>query len=132
MRTLTWIQDLSNYISSCKDTEFQWGVFDCCLFAANCCQLVANSDPAAAYRGKYKTELGAKRTLSANHGSLAAAFGALYSEVAPNMAQRGDVVLFESELGLTAGVQWTNGVWSVGLNGVVFITPEVLQAWRVE
>lgn len=132
MRNPTWLQDLSNYISSCKDVEFQWGSFDCCIFAANCCQLVANSDPAAAYRGQYDSEWGAKVALAGNHGSLAGAFGALYSEVDPGMAQRGDVVIFESELGLTAGIQWVEGVWTVGLNGVVFVTPTVLKAWRVE
>lgn len=132
MRNLTWLQDVSDYISSCKDTQFEWGVFDCCLFAANCCKLIANSDPAEAYRGKYNTELGAKRTLSVIHGSLAGAFGALYSEVSPAMAQRGDVVLFETELGETAGIQWSGGVWAVGVNGVVFLTPEVTKAWRVE
>ena len=132
MKNINWLKEVSTYISSCKNTSFEWGRFDCCLFAADCCQLVSARDPAALYRGRYTTELGAKRVLASEHGSLAAAFGALYSEVPPAMAQRGDVVLFESDLGLTAGVQWVDGVWAVGLNGVVFVTPDVLKAWRVE
>jgi hypothetical protein len=57
----------------------------------------------------------------------------MFERVDPAFAQRGDIVVFESDLGLTAGIQGVDGVvWSVSLNGLAILKPEVKTAWRVE
>lgn len=133
MRILDWPTALFEKIDSARFTEFKWGEHDCCLFAADCCIAICGKDPASSYRGRYTTEIGAKRALKQQHGSVEAAFDAMFERVDPAFAQRGDVVLFEGDLGATAGVQAQDGVvWSVGLNGLAVIKPEVKVAWRIE
>ena len=133
MRVQDWPTALFSHIESAKSKEFVWGEHDCCLFAADCCVALCGKDPAEAYRGTYSSEIEAKRALSKNHGSVEAAFDSLFQRVDPAFAQRGDVVVFESELGLTAGIQGVDGVvWSVSLNGLAILKPEVKTSWRVE
>lgn len=133
MRIQDWPTALFSHIESAKEKEFSWGEHDCCLFAADCCIALCGKDPAQAYRGTYTTATGAKRALTKNHGSIEAAFDAVFERVDTAFAQRGDVVVFESELGLTAGIQGVDGVvWSVSLNGLAILKPEVKTAWRVE
>lgn len=133
MRIADWPSTLFEHIDSARFQEFQWGVHDCCLFASDCCLAICGKDPAQSYRGKYTTEIGAKRALKQQHGSVEAAFDAMFERVNPALAQRGDVVLFEGEFGPTAGIQGQDGVvWSVGLNGLALVKPDVTIAWRVE
>lgn len=133
MRVDDWPTALFELVEEYRFKEFQWGEHDCCLFAADCCIAVCGKDPAESYRGKYTTEIGAKRALKQQHGSVEAAFDACFARVDANLAQRGDVVLFDGDLGPTAGIQGAEGVvWSVGLNGLAIIKPDVKVAWRVE
>lgn len=133
MRVNDWPTALYELIEEYRFKEFQWGEHDCCLFAADCCIAVCGTDPAASYRGKYTTEIGAKRALKQQHGSIEGAFDACFARVDANLAQRGDVVLFDGDLGPTAGIQGPEAVvWSVGLNGLATIRPDVKVAWRVE
>lgn len=133
MRVDDWPTALFELVEEYRFKDFQWGEHDCCLFAADCCIAVCGKDPAESYRGKYTTEIGAKRALKQQHGSVEAAFDACFARVDANLAQRGDVVLFDGDLGPTAGIQGAEGiVWSVGLNGLAIIKPDVKVAWRVE
>ena len=133
MRILDWPSALFEKIDAARFVEFKWGRHDCCLFAADCCFAICGKDPASSYRGKYTTELGAKRALKLQHGSIESAFDSYFQRIDPAFAQRGDVVFFEGEFGGTAGIQGQDGVvWSVGLNGLAVIKPEVKVAWRVE
>lgn len=132
MRTLTWQKDLVTHFKRNLETPFKWGVFDCCLFAADCAKLICGKDPAEAYRGTYDSEIGARKALLRNHRTPAAAFGAVFQEVSPKMAQRGDIVVFEGDFGETSGVLWNGQVWAVGLSGLVVVNPKILRAWRVE
>jgi len=132
MRTLTWQKDLVDYFKANLETPFKWGQFDCCLFAANCCKIVCGKDPAEPYRGTYDSEVGARKAILRNHRTIAKAFGDMFQEVNPKMAQRADVVLIDGDMGETIGVLWNGQVWAVGLTGLVVTTPKILRAWRVE
>lgn len=73
---------------------FQWGVQDCCLFAADAVQVQIGVDPAEPLRGRYATELQAARLLHAAGGVEGIARQVLGDPLpAPLLACQGDVVM---------------------------------------
>lgn len=132
MKRHNWVQDFQALIDQNMNRDFEWGIFDCCLFTADCCDVICGKDPAALYRDRYTSEVGAKRILVKEHGSVQAAFSATFEEIDPAFVQRGDAVMFSDQFGETMGIAWVGGVWSLGLNGLRFLQVEVLKAWRVE
>lgn len=88
-----WQSALQYLIAERRLMPFEWGRNDCGLFAADCVQAITGEDPAPGFRGVYASESGAQAVLDANgglEGVAAASFGA---EIAPALAQVGDVVL---------------------------------------
>ncbi|MDH0749535.1 hypothetical protein N5D61_24730 [Pseudomonas sp. GD03842] len=132
MRHRDWTTRLNEVIKAALERPFSWGDFDCCLFAADCAVAVCGVDPASAYRGKYKTEAGAKRLIKKNHGSLEAAWDACFSRVQPAFIQRGDIALYESPNGRGIAVFWANEYWSTTDNGVARVDCKPIAVWRVE
>lgn len=108
---------------------FEWGVHDCTLFAADCVLAVTGVDHAADFRGKYTTEIGARKLLLRAGGLEAIAIGSLGAEIHPALAQAGDVgMAFETEqpiLCVWGGAHWI-GAGLEGLQPVV----GVQRAWR--
>ncbi|QPI64469.1 DUF6950 family protein [Vreelandella venusta] len=131
MRYRDWTTRLQQTIKAASERPFLWGEFDCCLFAADCCIAICGVDPAAKYRGRYHTELGAKRVLRTTHGSLEAAWDAAFKRVPVTMRQRGDVVLFDSDFGRCVGIVWASAIWAVTETGVHRVQAEPLICWRV-
>ncbi|WP_413614745.1 hypothetical protein MRB56_12620 [Halomonas cupida] len=132
MRHSDWVKQLHTHITAALGRPFSWGENDCCLFASDACLAVCGVDPAASYRGRYHSAMGAARVLKSEHGSISAAFDAHFSRVDPALAQRGDVVLFDGEHGETVGVVWAGGIWSTGPEGLGRVDATPLVAWRVE
>ncbi|WP_418884763.1 DUF6950 family protein [Aeromonas dhakensis] len=127
-----WQARLLTHIEAAMGRPFVWGEADCCLFTADACIAVAGVDPAASYRGRYKTELGAYRVLRKEHGSIAAALDACFERIPFSLAQRGDVVVFDGQSGETAGVVWAGSIWAMtpdGARPLHSVTPYL--AWRV-
>ncbi|MGJ8518010.1 DUF6950 family protein [Carnimonas bestiolae] len=131
MRRSNWPRRLHDYIQQCLDAPFQWGVFDCCTFAANCCVQICGIDPIEQYRDRYSSELGAKRLIVSLHGSMPAIWDASFHRIEPQYAQRGDVVAFNGPQGLTVGVIWGNGIYSTAEDGVCELQETPIMAWRV-
>jgi len=133
MRHPDWQLRIIQCIQAASGRPFSWGENDCCLFVADVCLAACDKDPAAAYRGRYRTEQGAKRALAKTHGSIAAALDALFERVPVAMAQRGDALVFEGPQGQTAAVMWAGRVWAMTEQGARPIPDAVpLFAWRVE
>lgn len=94
-----WPTRLAEYFESCRDTEFEYGVFDCVLFACGALQVMTGLHPLKFYIGKYKTAIGAARQMKiyAGGGVREVAEKASRSiglkPVAPALAKRGDMVL---------------------------------------
>lgn len=137
MRALDWPEKLSDAIEAARARPFKWGEHDCCLFAANVVQSIADVDYAASFRGKYDSEIGAAR-LIAPYGSLETMIDSILDEkVHPAFAQRGDVVL--GAIGLNDGAQVDAlgiciGVYSVlaGPEGLSFSrTSGARVAWKI-
>ena len=53
MRISTWEDSLSNYIAIKRHEPFEYGVNDCCLFAAGAVEAITGEDPMPEFRGKY-------------------------------------------------------------------------------
>ena len=135
MKKLNWVLDLLALIEERKSAPFIWGQNDCVLFAADCIVVMGNVDPAAASRGKYKTEQGAKRHLASVYGDLYKAWDSKLERLDNiNFVQNGDVAVYDSELGLTSGIYWNGGVFAPSETGVILLTEmhhKILAAWRV-
>ncbi|WP_448043822.1 DUF6950 family protein [Bradyrhizobium liaoningense] len=121
----------------------RWGVDDCALWVANIERDVLGFDPAEAYRGHYKTRLGALRAMKRLYGcdllaqlqGVAAARG--WQRIDPHAAQIGDVGLIWNEYNgqrtLSTVICRKRG-WFVGRAdaGVTFVEDRlVVYAWSV-
>lgn len=119
-------------IANHKNEPFQWGTLDCCMFTGECIKEVTGIDIVGEYRGRYKTEIGAKRVL-AKYGSIEEHLDKHFKRIDYKLAKRGDVVLFESDLGNAVGVRWSGGVLCIGHNGLNVIhkiTPKI--TWCIQ
>lgn len=127
----SYINELMKTLSEYRTKEFKWGEHDCCLFVCDCVKAMTGIDPAENHRGHYSTELGAKKAL-VKYGRIEDVFDSRFSRVADHkLARRGDVLTYESELGTTMGVMWSDGVYAMGLDGIVKVNCEPLIIWRV-
>lgn len=112
-------------------TPFQWGVHDCCTFAADAVLALTGQDPAADVRGTYGDEAGATAVLEAA-GGLQAAGARAGEAIAPRAAAVGDVGLVQyagrEQLAVCAGSVWLVPA-TRGLAALPFTAAAA--AWRV-
>ncbi|WPJ68575.1 hypothetical protein OMDBNIEC_00089 [Salmonella phage STP-SP5] len=132
-----WQTRLLTTIEGLKNTPFEWGQIDCCIFAAKCIDAQYGTDIASTVIGQYNSELSCKRYMikRAKTASLATVLDTfLPVRVNVKYAQRGDVVTFEGMLGSTAGVLWSDYVWAMGPDGVETIPLNkiaITDGWRI-
>lgn len=132
-RVTKWADKLTDFILSRKHTSFEWGKHDCCLFAADAGKVITGVDYAAAYRGRYNTELGAARALKRyGKGTLIDTLNHELGAPAPRLhARRGDVVLVTVDGRDTAGVLFGDAVVP-GEYGLVTVSPLSIRCvWRM-
>lgn len=120
MRQGDWGTALAEYLEWCKDKPFVWGKHDCCLFAANAVVAMGGQDYAAEFRGKYTTAIGSARALKKyGQGDIASTLTAKLGQPCARLqARRGDFALLENDGNPALGIVF-NGVWYVGLNGLI-------------
>lgn len=125
-----WPARLAALVARRMQQPLQWGVHDCCLWAADVVQAVTGVDLAADLRGTYATEAGAQAALQAHGGLVQLCISRLGRVAPPALAQPGDV-----GLAVVAGVPLlaaNGGPWlAVGRAGLVVVPDaQVLRAWR--
>lgn len=132
VRREQWPQLLDQFIVSRAGVRFEWGAFDCAMFAADWVLLACGVDLAAAWRGKYSSAAGADALLRRDGGLDAMITGVLGEPIAVSFAQRGDVVVDDAALGLTAGVCVGGTAAFVSDHGLIFKPlAGCATAWRV-
>lgn len=107
----TWRDRFDSFIQSRMRSPFEWGTNDCCMFAADAVLAAHGIDHAEDVRGSYSTEKEARRLLR-RLGGLAAIASRGGDEIAPLMANVGDVGLIAQEERELLGV-CVGGVWLV-------------------
>jgi hypothetical protein len=131
MRHENWPSRLSDFIGAASGRPFSWGSSDCCLFAADWVQEATGIDPAAEYRGRYRTEAGAARLLNRLGGSVEAAVDKALGMplTSPLLAQRGDIALVDGALGIVIG-----GEVALMSEAGLVLHPLAMaaRAWRIE
>ena len=137
VRRHDWPERLAETVAMARERPFDWGEHDCALFAADCVAAVTGHDPGAWFRGRYSTEVGARRAIRRFCGErgVTAAFGdvLLGPRLASiNLAQRGDLVLAPTPTGPAFGVVMPRGAMVAGERGlVVYPLSASLVGWRI-
>jgi len=123
-------------IEAKRTQPFIWGTYDCCLFVCDIILAITDVDLAADFRGNYDSQEGAnklsglanKRTLREFIDRMAENCGV--EPIPPEMAGRGDVALFDSELGETLGIFDGHQILRMGYEGVIAVPRSVARcAW---
>lgn len=100
------------------------GRFDCALFTGGCVEAQTGTDLARGWRG-YRTIAEGRRALArAGHADLAAS---LLPEVAPALAQLGDVALVREGEREALGIVQGAHVWVVGETGLGLVPRERIE-----
>ena len=133
MRAPNWPAALARFIEDRRGWDFDWGVHDCCMFAADWVMAATGRDPALHFRASYWNAKGAADTLRM-YGGIAQIVddGGFVRWQAPGMAQRGDVALVTNEKReLLAVVDGTQCV-APGRHGLVWLPlADAAVAWKV-
>jgi hypothetical protein len=142
-RLREWQARLAACLAERAARPFAWGVHDCCMFAADCVDACTGADPAADLRGAYADAAGALQVVQGLGGLPAIAAARLGAEIAPALAQVGDVAVlpamprhegdpvvqaFPHMLAVWGGAMWL-APWEVGY--VALPADQALQAWRI-
>jgi len=99
-----WEARLHGYLERLERAEFDWGTLDCALFAAGAVKAMTGEDPAAAFRGRYRTAKGSERALRRfGAGTLEATIDAGFEPRPVGFARRGDLVLVDGMVGVCVG-----------------------------
>jgi hypothetical protein len=135
----TLSERLGEFMEVAGRTPFAWGRHDCLLHPADWCRVAAGVDPAADFRGRYKTELGARRILKREGGLLELAAGQMRAAGLPAVdlaeIRAGDVGVVRAprpngELA-HVGAVFTGTLWmALGVRGLVFAGFIPDAAWR--
>ena len=126
-----WETRLSAVVTQALPRPFEWGVNDCCLWAADCVQAQTGADPAADLRGTYSDARGAL-ALVQRLGGMRAIGDMTGSPIPALMATHGDIGLVRHEdhdlLALCNCTHWL----AVGPYGLVVLPLTLaVHAWRV-
>jgi hypothetical protein len=104
MRVAIWEEALSDYISNKRDEPFQYGVNDCCMFAAGAVEAMTGVDPMEEFKGTYSDLRGSIKALKEiGEGDLETTLDSKFEEVAISHAQRGDLAFFDESVGVIMG-----------------------------
>lgn len=130
VRLPDWQERLAALLAERRKTPFRFGLNDCCTFAAEAVRVQTGLDPGTGLRG-HRTAQEAEAVLAEWHGVGSIATARLGPEIAPALAQVGDVGLAVLEgrdtLVVCTGMQWTGP----GDAGLLNLSAErVTRAWR--
>jgi len=106
MRLPDWEQRLGAFMAQNRDRPFEWGRWDCVLFATACADELTGTDEAAEFRGQYDSRKGSAAILrEKGKGTLLRTMDAHFRRKKPGFAQRGDLVWFAGSVGVCVGAQ---------------------------
>lgn len=137
-RLQNWPSLMDDWLREHAKADFAWGKWDCALMAASHIDNIAGSEFYAAHAGKYHDSESAAdylKTLGVpDVGALPAAM--ICGGFNPRMAQRGDIVTFNTALGPGLGIVDLSGMKIAALSpsetGFIRLPLRLaVAAWRV-
>lgn len=132
-----WPEKLNAYIGTCWERPFEWGRFDCAIFAAGAVEAMTGEDPMAWARGRYASREEAEALIPGGVAAMAgkAARDNGWTEIPAGLAQRGDLAIVRTPEGPAFGIVFPGQpkVAAAARGGGVALLPlgEILKAWRV-
>lgn len=129
-----WPSRLAAHIAEGGARGHEWGVNDCALFTCNWIKAIAGYDPAAAFRGRYRSQRGSLRALLEHGaGTLIPTFEALMPpRISVFSARRGDAVAAMTQDGPALGLIADHRAVFIALRGTVLLQRAAcLAAWPV-
>lgn len=133
-RRADWRSRLAQYLAAVAHRPFRPGQHDCALFAAGAVEAMTGADLASAWRGSYRRlEDGLAALQAAGFEGLPALAAACFPEVAPALAQAGDLaVLPGDETGAALGVVQGPAVYVLDPRGLAVVSRlHMKKAFRV-
>lgn len=104
LRLPDWEVRLHDFMAANRDREFAWGEWDCILFACAAAEAITGHDAAAAYRGQYSDEKGARAILrKLGQGTLLRTVNANFEPKPVPFAIRGDLIWNNGCVGVCMG-----------------------------
>lgn len=132
MRRENWPASLANYVEERSKMPFAWGKNDCCSFACSWIHILVGFDPSAEFI--YNDAKSALNILKREGGVEEIAIAICeqwgWPECAPVRAQRGDVVLIDTDNGPALGI--CVGSRCVFPGNLFRLTGECRRAWRID
>jgi hypothetical protein len=141
IRLPNWQSSLERFFLAHTTDRFVYGSWDCCLFVCSAIEAMTGIDPAASFRGNYRTQAEAMNAVRAYAGTasiralarkVTAEFG--MQPVPLPLVRRGDLVLFKRARGYSLGILSLNGidVTALGAKGYFHVPLSAAQSgWRV-
>lgn len=135
MRLVGWAELLYAAVDDASQRDFEWGVHDCCLFAADILLAFTGTDYAEPVRG-YTTQEEAEAII-AGYGDMETMITALVGveavEAKGKNVRRGDLVIAELENGDTVGICiGVNCVFAQARGITTRKTSVARLAWRID
>lgn len=134
MRVQDWEKRLKAAIQKHIDLPSQYGVSDCYLIADDAVEAVTGETMFGTGARRYTTPAGAGKQLrKRGFETVADAFRAKFTEIAPTLAQRGDIGVLERDGEICGGVFTALGFAVRDAKRVLFLpATEAKTAFRVE
>ena len=135
MRLHNHLELLTEAVTEFANQPFEWGVNDCCLFAANCVRAQTGEDYYEQFRNRYTSAIGAAKVMKKDgFESVEAIATNFLGDPMENhlYAKRGDVVMTTTNEGPALGIMFGGGGLFVTPLGLVRVPiTELLKAWSV-
>lgn len=132
MRTEDWQLKIADVFIERIAMRFQWGINDCCLFAADCFYAATGTDPAGEFRGEYTDAISAARVLSRLGGLEVIAAKNCGPEILPSQSSFGDIGLVDNAGRPCLSVFGGEYFHAPGDDGLkIFPLDNCLRAWRL-
>lgn len=130
-RTKGWEKRLTATVMKHRDLPSEYGISDCYLIADDAVEALTGERMFSGVT--YTSELGAaKELLSRGFETVEDAFASKFEQVAPSLAQRGDIGVVQSGNEICGGVFTATGFMTRNLSGIQFFNAsEVKAAFKV-
>jgi hypothetical protein len=132
------MDEISAFLQCVQRKKFRWGTLDCLLFVSDAMVAQGLPDPAAQWRGKYRTRKQAYGIIE-EHGGVVGLFETGMDHAGARRlsgAKRGCVAVVSpvSGAGEPMGGVWTGSMWALlPPTGLAMFSPECLEvvsSWR--